>query len=79
MSDTKVITKDTIKRLLSDVKYVFKNPLTDNGIYYVHDDEDMLKKRWFLYPSESVLVNIEKYPKKLKPKKIASKKKKGLL
>ena len=43
------------------------------------DDEAMLKKRWFLYPSESVLVNIEKYPKKLKPKKIASKKKKGLL
>ena len=43
MSDTKVITKDTIKRLLSDVKYVFKNPLTDNGIYYCHDEEDILK------------------------------------
>lgn len=41
--ETKVITKDTIKRLLSDVKYVFKNPLTDNGIYYCHDEEDILK------------------------------------
>lgn len=43
VSDTKVISKDTIKRLLADVKYIFKNPLTDNGIYYVHDEEDILK------------------------------------
>ena len=43
LEETKVITKDTIKRLLSDVKYVFKNPLTDNGIYYCHDEEDILK------------------------------------
>jgi ubiquitin-conjugating enzyme E2 Z len=38
-----VLTKDTINRLLRDVKQVIKNPLTENGIYYVHDDEDMLK------------------------------------
>jgi len=38
-----VLTKDTINRLLHDVKHVIKNPLTDNGIYYMHDDEDMLK------------------------------------
>lgn len=37
------ITKDTITRLLRDVKDVIKNPLTDNGIYYTHDDEDLLK------------------------------------
>jgi len=40
---TTVLTKDTITRLLHDVKHVIKNPLTDNGIYYTHDDEDMLK------------------------------------
>lgn len=40
---TTVLTKDTITRLLHDVKHVIKNPLTDNGIYYAHDDEDMLK------------------------------------
>jgi ubiquitin-conjugating enzyme E2 Z len=37
------ITKETINRLLKDVKYIIKNPLTDNGIYYLHDDEDILK------------------------------------
>lgn len=38
-----VISKDTIHRLLKDVKQIIKNPLTDNGIYYIHDDTDMLK------------------------------------
>jgi ubiquitin-conjugating enzyme E2 Z len=38
-----VLTKDTINRLLRDVKQVIKNPLNENGIYYMHDDEDMLK------------------------------------
>ena len=38
-----VITKETISRLLHDVKHIMRNPLTDNGIYYIHDDEDMLK------------------------------------
>jgi len=40
---TTFITKETANRLLKDVKQIFKNPLTDNGIYYVHDDTDMLK------------------------------------
>ena len=43
MSENKIISKDSIQRLLRDVKDVIKNPLTSNGIYYVHDDEDMLK------------------------------------
>ena len=38
-----VISKETTTRLLHDVKHVMKNPLTENGIYYAHDDEDMLK------------------------------------
>jgi len=37
------LKKETISRLLKDVKDIMKNPLTDNGIYYVHDDEDLLK------------------------------------
>lgn len=45
MSDNKntVISKDAIGRLLRDVRNIIKNPLVDNGIYYVHDDEDLLK------------------------------------
>ena len=38
-----LISKETIKRLLKDVKDIIKNPLTENGIYYLHDDEDILK------------------------------------
>lgn len=37
------ISKETISRLLKDVKHILKNPLIDNGIYYIHDDIDMLK------------------------------------
>ena len=40
---TTLISKETISRLLKDVKQIMKNPLTDNGIYYIHDDTDMLK------------------------------------
>jgi ubiquitin-protein ligase len=38
-----MISKDSIHRLLKDVKDIIKNPLHDNGIYYKHDEEDMLK------------------------------------
>ena len=47
MSDYKstdvVISKETIMRILKDVRQIIKNPLTENGIYYSHDDTDMLK------------------------------------
>jgi len=39
----KVIKKETIQRLLKDVKQIIKHPLTDNGIYYSHDEVDMMK------------------------------------
>ena len=42
-SSNKMISKDTITRLLKDVKQIIKNPLTENGIHYIHDDQDMLK------------------------------------
>jgi ubiquitin-conjugating enzyme E2 Z len=37
------VSKETISRLLKDVKQILKNPLTENGIYYIHHDTDMLK------------------------------------
>jgi len=40
---TTFITKETITRLLKDVKQIITCPLTENGIYYIHDDTDMLK------------------------------------
>ena len=38
-----VISKETIKRLLKDVKEMIKNPLETEGIYYKHDEINMLK------------------------------------
>lgn len=38
-----VISKESIKRLIKDVKQLKLEPLHDQGIYYKHDEEDMLK------------------------------------
>ena len=43
MSKCSTISKETIHRLIRDVKQLIKEPLHDNGIYYEHDQEDMLK------------------------------------
>jgi len=37
------ISSYSVKRLIKDVRNINKNPLTDNGIYYNHDDDNMLK------------------------------------
>jgi ubiquitin-protein ligase len=42
-SDSIIITKESAKRLLSDVKDIMKDPLHNEGIYYKHDEENMLK------------------------------------
>ena len=36
-----VASKQTIQRLLRDVKQLIKNPLIDNGIYYIHDEANI--------------------------------------
>ena len=38
-----IITTETIKRLLNDVRQLIKHPLTDNGIYYSHDETNITK------------------------------------
>ena len=40
---TVIVPKETVQRLLKDVKQIIKNPLTENGIYYIHDDTNFLK------------------------------------
>lgn len=41
--ETVLITKETIKRLLKDVKELMKHPLEEDGIYYKHDETNILK------------------------------------
>ena len=38
-----VIKKETIRRLVKDVREIIKNPLEEHGIYYFHNETDMLK------------------------------------
>jgi len=40
---TTFIQKETIQRLVKDIRHIIQNPLTDQGIYYIHDDSDMMK------------------------------------
>ena len=40
---TTIVPTETMSRLIKDVKKIIKQPLTDNGIYYIHDDTDMMK------------------------------------
>jgi len=43
------------KRLLRDVVKIIKKPLTDHGIYYVHDNENMLKGYALIFgPNDSL-------------------------
>ena len=41
----KIITiqKETIQRLIKDIKQLKKNPLSTENIYYIHDEENILK------------------------------------
>jgi ubiquitin-conjugating enzyme E2 Z len=39
------VSKDALRRIISDIKEIRKNPLTGHGIYYEHDDTDILKGR----------------------------------
>ena len=43
MAEKVTMGKDNIKRLQKDIIDIIRNPLTDNGIYYSHDDTNMLK------------------------------------
>ena len=43
MTENIVIGTMAQKRLLRDICDIIRRPLTEHGIYYVHDDDDMLK------------------------------------
>jgi ubiquitin-conjugating enzyme E2 Z len=38
-----VITKETVRRVAKDVREILNNPLSEHGIYYEHDQNDILK------------------------------------
>ena len=52
-NNTIVIKKETIKRLASDVKDLIENPLDSEGIYYIHDEDDILKGKALIIGAEN--------------------------
>lgn len=52
------ISQASAKRLISDIKTIIKNPLEKQGIYYKHDETDMLKGyAMIIGPQDSVYEN----------------------
>ena len=52
---SKVMSKDSRKRLQKDIIEIIKNPLTEHGIYYTHDDSNMLKGYAVIFgPSDTI-------------------------
>ena len=50
-----IITREMQRRLVKDIKDVMKEPLTEHGIYYVHDEIDLLKGYAMIFgPSETI-------------------------
>ena len=47
---TATVTKETLKRVISDITDIVKHPLHDNGIYYEHDEENILKGYVLIIP-----------------------------
>ena len=53
-----VITKDTFRRLVKDVKELVLHPLHSHGIYYIHNEDDILKgKALIIGPSDTPYEN----------------------
>ena len=48
----KFVSRDTQRRLIRDISSLYKNPLNDQGIYYIHDDDDILKGYAMIYGPE---------------------------
>ena len=54
---TVVLSRETTKRLIKDVREMIKNPLDDDGIYYKHDETNILEGYAYISgPSESQYV-----------------------
>lgn len=50
--------KDTIKRIAKDVADIYKAPLDKEGIYYIHDDDHMLRGyAMIIGPKETLYTN----------------------
>ena len=45
------LSKDTLRRVISDIKEIAKNPLHENGIFYKHDETNILRGYALIIPT----------------------------
>ena len=58
VKEKKHISRETQRRLIRDISSLYKNPLNDQGIYYIHDDQDILKGHAMIFgPSDTPYEN----------------------
>ena len=60
-SDSKFMPPKNQKRLLRDVVRLIKSPLTSNGIYYSHDEDNMLKGYAVIFGPDDSLYRYGAY------------------
>jgi len=57
-NDTVFVSKEAMRRIISDIKQIKTSPLTEHGIYYEHDETDMLfGKALIIGPSDTPYEN----------------------
>ena len=58
------ISRETKHRLINDIKDIVRNPLTNHGIYYIHDEENMLQgSALIIGPSDTCLLYTSPSPR----------------
>lgn len=61
MTEKISMTRDNIMRLQKDIIGIIKHPLTDNGIYYAHDDSNMLKGYAVIFGPDDTIYRYGAY------------------
>lgn len=56
-----IVTKETLLRVMNDVKEIIKNPLENQGIYYKHDDENVLVGYILIIPQDDTPYQYGNY------------------
>lgn len=60
-TEIKIMSKMSKKRLQKDIVDIIKNPLSDNGIYYAHDEENMLKGYAIIFGPDDTIYRYGGY------------------
>lgn len=55
------ISRETTKRLINDIRDIVRDPLDNEGIYYKHDEEDMLKGYAYIVGPKDSLYQYGNY------------------